>query len=915
MSRIPEAEIEKIKASSDLLALMRARGLKLKKRGGQYVACCPFHEENTPSFTVTPDKGLWHCLGCNEGGDAIRFVELFDKVSFRSAFEHLAQQCGEGMSAQAPTPAPTQTVSAPPLTLTLTPAQRVKLLTRVVAFYHRRFLDTPEGLRYLTHMRGIHDLSLFKTFQIGYADGSLLEALPQDEQALAELRALGVLTERGRELFDGCVVFPLWNEAGAVVSLYGRRIHDGTVNHLYLPGAKQGLWNAQAAKRSTTIILTEALIDALTALDAGVTEAIPCYGVHGLTDEHLALFTQYGVHNVVLCFDADEAGERGAIQAGERLREKGFAVAQVQLAAGMDINSALNSGHSADDIEAARRAFRDAVAQAFAPAPAPVAALAKADVMTSAPVADVADAVEAASVSSLTAAVPTDGYELTAHGFKLVFAGRCFEVKGIAREATQLKATVKAWGEKARGFELTTLDLYSARSRDAYARACANLFGEQDAVIKNDLKRLLERVEAWERPEGAQADAVPVPSGEERDAAERFLANPSLCEEILADLQTLGVAGEHSNKLLCYLAAVSRKLDDPLSLLIQSRSAAGKSTLQNAVLTLVPDEDKVHYTRLTSQALFYQEETSLMHKVLALEEAEGLGEAAYSLRALQSSKKITVATTIKDPATGKLKTDSYSVRGPVAVLLTTTQAALDEETASRFLTLTIDESTAMTETILRAQRQRDTLEGYLAELDKQAVIAKHHAAQRLLEPLVVINPYAEQLAFPVHSLRARRDNKKYLMLIKAVAYLHQRQRPVLEATRGAQTFRYIQVTHDDIQCANTLAAHVLGASLDELTAPARNLLKLLHPMVAQHCEQQRIAPAQYIFTRKDVREATGWSDWQVRTHMRELEELEYVKARMGAWGKEYVYELSWDGREDARFGFTLTDPATLVPPQ
>lgn len=892
MPRIPDAEVERLKQTIDLTTLIESRGIALKKRGAQYVACCPFHAEKTASFSVTPAKRLWHCFGCDEGGDAIRFVELIDRVSFREAVNRLKKMnqkmaCGLPESAAL---APSSLTAA--LLPVLNPAQRAKLLTRVAAFYHRRFLDTPEGLRYLTQERGIHDVALFQTFQVGYADGALLDAMPQDDAALAELRVVGILSASGHELFKDCVVFPLWNEAGAVVNLYGRKIADGAINHLYLPGARQGLWNGQAARRSQTLLLTESVIDALAAIDAGVANAIPCYGVHGMLDEHLALFARHGVEHVALCFDADDAGASGAALVAARLTEQAITVGRVPLPLGADINAYLNSGN----VEAQRRAFQAAVANAFAPRVQPAAS----------------------SASSLTAAAPiavaADGFELTTHGFKLAFGERCYEVKGIAREATQLKATVKAWGERARGFELTTLDLYSGRSRDAYARACAALFGAQEAIVKHDLNGLLTHVEAWQ-PEGARADAVPEPSMEERAAALGFLTNPNLCDEILNDLEILGVAGEQTNKLLCYLAAVSRKLDDPLSLLIQSRSAAGKSTLQNAVLALVPDEDKVHYTRLTSQALFYQEETALVHKVLALEEAEGLGEAAYSLRALQSSKKITVATTTKDPVSGKMKTEHYSVQGPVAVLLTTTQAALDEETASRFLTLTIDESKRMTETILKAQRQRDTLDGYLAELDQQAVIAKHHAAQRLLEPLVVINPYAEQLSFPVHSLRARRDNKKYLMLIKAVTYLHQQQRLILEATRGAQSFRYIEVTKDDIRRANSLAAHVLGASLDELSAPARNLLKQVHTMVAAYCEAHQARPADYVFTRKTMREATGWSDWQVRTHVKELEELEYLKARMGAWGREYVYELAWDGRADARFGFTLTDPDTLQEPQ
>ena len=882
---IPTDTIEHIKTRVDLVALIESRGIVLKKRGAQYVACCPFHAEKSPSFTVTPAKRLWHCFGCEIGGDAIKFVELFDKLNFKDALEKLQQQF-----AIVPSTAPSASASfltdASPATHLAAPvldmAERVKLLTRVAAFYHQQFLNQAEGLKYLTKVRGIREVSLFKTFQVGLANGALLDVLPKDKDTLAQLTALGVLTESGREFLHGCVVFPLWSAEGAVVNLYGRRIVDGAVNHLYLPGVKHGLWNAQAAKRSSSILLAESVIDALTAIDRGLPDTIACYGANGLTADHLRLFGQCGVKQVALAFDADTAGRAGADKAALQLKENGLSVAMVNLPEGTDLNSYLNGAHA----EEAKTALQAMVGQAFASLMSP----------------------QAAGVS-----VPGELFEQTSHGFKLTLYGRCYEVKGIARETTQLKATIKAAGDPAKGFELTTLDLYSGRSRDAYMRACALLFGQDASVIKADLNRVLERVEAWQ-PEGGNVDVIPVASPEDAARAVAFLANPDLMNEILEDLRTLGIAGEENNKLLCYLCVVSRKLDDPLSLLIQSRSAAGKSTLQHAVLSLTPDEDKVHYTRLTSQALFYQEENSLMHKVLALEEAAGLGEAAYSLRALQSSKKISVATTTKDPLTGKMTTDHYTVQGPVAVLLTTTSSALDEETASRFLTLSIDESREMTETILAAQRHRDTLEGYLADMAQAAVIAKHHTAQRLLEPLIVINPYAQQLSFPVHSLRARRDHKKYLMLIKAIAFLYQRQRSVKQAERGGETFSYIEVTKDDIRCANRLVSQVLGQSLDELSAPARNLLKQIHAMVSAHCAAHDVSPSQYVFTRKDIRQATGWTDWQVRTHAKELEELEYLKSRTGAWGKEYVYELTWggEGEHGERFAVTLADPDRLA---
>ena len=759
------------------------------------------------------------------------------------------------------------------------PVQRMKLLARVAAFYHRAFMERANRVGALTALRGIRNAALFQTFQVGLADGTLLEVLPQDAATRAELQALGVLTTAGAERFAECLVFPLWNAEGAVVNLCARPLGEGQEEEITLPDLPQGLWNASACKRSAAILLTESILDALSAVDRGFTEAMPGLGEAALDDEHLRLFAQCGVKRVTIACRAEEAGVRRASAIGEQLQAQGIAAATLTLPAATRLSAFL----SGPDAESARATLHEKLSAAFA-------GLAEASS-------------EGAGVS-----VAGERIERTAHGFKLARQGRVYEVKGIARETTQLKATIKASGDPAKGFELTTLDLYSSRSREAYAKACAALFGEPEVAIRTDLARLLEHVEAW-RPAGQSAEAPPRSAPQDEARGRAFLENPDLFAELLADLRTLGVAGEETNKLACYLACVSRKLDDPLSLLIQSRSAAGKSTLQHAILALTPEEDQVHYTRLTSQALYYQEEQRLAHKVLALEETQGLGEAAYSLRALQSAKRLTLATTTKDPLSGRLRTEHYVVQGPVAVLLTTSSASLDEETASRFLTLAIDESPAMTETILASQRHRDTLAGYLAEFDRAAVIAKHHAAQRLLEPLVVINPYAEQLAFPAYSLRARRDHKKYLMLVKAVAFLFQKQRAVKDAERGGKRFRYIEVAREDIRRANALASGILAHSLDELSAPARTLLGEIHAMVKARCAAYELT--EFVFTRRDIRAATGWSDWQVRTHARELEDLEYLKARSGAWGKEYVYALAGNAEEHP-LSLALTDPDTLT---
>lgn len=753
----------------------------------------------------------------------------------------------------------------------LSPSKKAKLLERVAASYHQRFLDRPEGRDYLVKARGIRNLSLFRDFRLGYADGSLLATLPQDADGLAQFQAIGILDAAGREVLTGCVVFPVFDATGTLVELYGRRITDAAPAHVWLTGAAAGLWNKPATRRAAHLLVVGSMLDALTLIDRGMADVLPCLNAPSLNADQLAALSKGTVRSATLLL-RDDPGEQSAAQTlTQQLAGAGIASQPVFLPDGLDANAFL-------------QAHEISALQALIPTP------------------DAAPASERATVQT----------QRTPYGVIVHFDARRYEVKAFVRQGTQLKATIKASGERVSGFELHTLDLYSARSREGFAVTCAALFGEPAARIKTDLDHVLEQIEAW-TPDESDAEGTITLSDSEREAGLALLQAPDLLDRIENDLTTLGIAGEGLNKRLCYLAAVSRRLDDPLSLLVQSRSAAGKSALQNAVVSLVPDEDKVVYTRLTDQSLFYQNPTALKHKLLVLEEAEGLGGAAYSLRALQSSKQLAIATTSKDAMSGKMKAEQYLVQGPVAVLLTTTSAALDEETASRFLTVTIDESAAMTERIFACQREADTLAGYLHGMAREAVLAQHHAAQRLLEPLTVINPYAPQLQFPAHSLRARRDHKKYLMLIKAIAFLHQKQRPVRELLHGESVLRYIEVTREDIRAANAIAATVLGQSADELSAPARSLLGHIHALVKRHCAEQDIAAGDYAFTRKTIRDGIGWSDWQVRTHIGELEALEYLRARSGAWGKEYSYELIGEP-DEGQHGFVLADPDRLQEP-
>jgi hypothetical protein len=360
-------------------------------------------------------------------------------------------------------------------------------------------------------------------------------------------------------------------------------------------------------------------------------------------------------------------------------------------------------------------------------------------------------------------------------------------------------------------------------------------------------------------------------------------------DEILADIETIGYTGEDTNKLLCYIAAISRKMESPLSVMIQSRSAAGKSYLQDTILSLFPEKDVIKYTRLTNQALFYADSKGLKHKILAIEELDGMNGAIYSIRSIQSSKEITIAYSAKDTATGKQTIQKNIVQGPLMVFITTTQINIDGETASRFVFISVDESEEMTKKILDKQRRSHTLEGLKNKINAEQVRTKHKNASRLLKPLHVFNPYAEHLTFTTKSLRARRDHVKYLNLISAIAYLFQYQKEQRQLEYNGQTIDYINVSLDDIEKANQIANFVFGRTLDELSPPSQELLAIIQQMEKARSSADSEEP--YHFNRRQIREYSGWGDFQIRTHIKQLEDLEYLYSVSGKRGKEYVYEL------------------------
>jgi DNA primase len=493
----------------------------------------------------------------------------------------------------------------------------------------------------------------------------------------------------------------------------------------------------------------------------------------------------------------------------------------------------------------------------------------------------------------------------------ITFGERRYRVRGLPKqlgEALKVNVLVTRSSEATgapsdaaeAGLHVDTFDLYQAKARSAFAKLASIELRLDENVIQHDLGRLLLKLEQVidERAKVAESSsAAPLPSmtPEETAAALAFLRDGKLIERIVGDFERVGLVGEPSNAVVAYLACISRKLASPLAVVIQSTSAAGKSTLMDAVLALVPEEDRVHYSAMTGQSLFYLGEQEIKHRILAIAEEEGVRQAAYALKVLQSQGELTIASTGKDPSTGMLVTQQYRVEGPVMLFLTTTAIDVDEELVNRCLVLTINESREQTRAIQVRQRSRRTLAGLLAQSESEATRRLHQNAQRLLRPLAVVNPFAERLTFLDDRTRTRRDHAKYLTLIDAIALLHQHQREIKTLQRRGQAIEYIEVELTDIALANELAHEVLGRSLDELPPQTRRVLGMIESLVVTQAQQRSLARSDVRFTRRELRARCGMSDTAIRIHLERLVTMEYVRPVAGRNGLRFEYELLFDG--------------------
>lgn len=371
------------------------------------------------------------------------------------------------------------------------------------------------------------------------------------------------------------------------------------------------------------------------------------------------------------------------------------------------------------------------------------------------------------------------------------------------------------------------LDLYSITQVEKLARLIAERLEVGVTGVSKDLSDITNELERYrlqliESKQQEQIKTVKPLTEAEKKAAIEFLQQPNLLARTNELIGRSGIVGEELNRLIMWLIFTSRKTSKPLHIISMGSSGTGKSHLQEKVGELMPDEDKIEITALTENAFYYFDKAELGHKLILIEDLDGIWSALYPLRELQSKQRISKTVTIKDK-NGNTKTIHLKVYGPVCIAGCTTKESLYEDNANRCFLIYLDESSEQDDRIMNYQRRLSA--GKINVSDESQAIQLLQNVQRVLQPITVINPYAEQLQIPKEVFKQRRTNAHYLAFIEVITFFKQyeREQRVDESTGEI----FIETTVEDIQEANQLLKEILLRKSDELNGATRNYFEEL----------------------------------------------------------------------------------------
>jgi DNA primase len=816
-------EIQDLKTRFTILDIADRLQITVDKQGK---ALCPFHDDKTPSLQFSKEKNIATCFSskCNAGSmDIIGLTEKKLMLNTHEAIMQLKEWAG---------PVPVNGKSN---------GVKASLNGKSPAVN-----DSPPYPK------------LFQVFKSNLPKSTKAKAYLKERALTADLPEVGYNQNTWPQMKE-CIIFPLKEKNGEITGLYGRSII--TDGHFYNKGRK-GLYPGYPAPTTTSLILTESIIDAATLASVALAKegqkeytVLACYGTNGFTAEHReAIQNLPELETSTIFFDGDEAGKEGARKTAELLHRirPGVKVFYIDTPEGEDINS-LAQSHSPE-------VFAHLLEQ-------------KQPFLFS------------SEKESLPTGLNTDNPQyLVYQSDELLIS----VLGGIRTDvADRLRVTLKielAHTANPLHSLRHSLDLYYDDQVEKLIRKAAERLEIGTKSLQIAIAGLTEALESH-RQEQSEKKKPNIPeariiSPEREKRAINFMKRKDYLRELNELIGKAGVVGEEGNRLVLWTTYATRKRADPLHVICLGASGTGKTYLQEKVSDLVPEEDKISGTAISENALYYAQSLNLAHKLFIIEDLEGAGNILYALRELQTKRMISKMVTQKD-SKGNLRTEIVTVRGPICLTATTTKERLYEDNANRCLLIYLDGSKAQQEAIMDDQRKRSA--GKINKREQQEIKEFLRDMQALYKPIAVRNPYAEQLRIPATVFKPLRTNSHYLAFIEGITFCHQHQRSV--STDGQTGEKYISTTIEDIELANELMKDVLLAKSDELTKACRDFFESLK----KHLSREN----QPSFYRSDVRSWMRINPNNLKYYLAQLQQYGHLKVIGGNKYKQgYEYEVS-----------------------
>lgn len=789
---------------------------------------CPFHEDKTPSLQIYPKTNTFCCFSsnCTAGtGDVIDLIQLKEKCTKHEAIQKAKSLLGYTEPKPQPMDKPVPSTSAK------APADRYEKLFKV---FQTNLAKSKKAKDYLKERN-------LTTINTGY-------------------------NSTGWSQLKYCVIYPLKNKEGEIISFYGRSVQNdttqspATVGRHYYTKNRKGLYPHYPNSKTETLILTESIIDTATLLQQPeITKqhnVLACYGTNGLTTEHMEAMSQLkALTEIILFFDGDAAGKEAVLKNGQKLKNQHphVKISYVETPEGEDINS-LSISHETEIF---------------------THLLATRKILT--PGEERPRAEEAKSQLD-----STNPEYITYRTGQLIFTllGG-INLHQLDRMKVTLRTAIYPNKNPLQAFRHSP-DLYNDDHVEKYIRKACEKLNISTSAMSEAMAELIHQLEdyRWKQVKEKQPKAPKKRqlTTDSKQKALDYLKAPELMKRTNEDIGKTGIVGEENNRLLMYLVFMTRLLKKPLHVICLGASGTGKTYLQECISELIPEQDKVELTSSSENAFYYFQDGDLSHKLVLIEDMDGIEHILYPVRELQSKTRISKSVPLKD-SKGNLKTVKVEVKGPICLAGTTTKERIYQDNADRCLLIYLDNSAEQQQKIMSYQRKLSA--GKVNATEEAFYKEQFKDIQAVLRTVKVVNPYAEQLTIPAAVLKPLRTNAHYLAFIEAITFYHQYQRPLKTDREGNP---YIETTKEDIQWANHLLKDVLLAKSDELSGACRSFLEKLKNWLKAEEKQS--------FYAKEIRQAFRINPDNLKYYLRQLHKYGQIKITGGnRYRKGYEYEL------------------------